>query len=134
MSESKKKEETTPSMSPEEKPGMQDYRSKEKQSSSDMAKRADFDSITTVPTPEGDVQVETKLEVPLEDNKENVKSEQNLPRLKHYQKKNLRLQQFPKKSFQKNRLKVQQGSAREYQTISPSILHTPSVCESIMIL
>src|SRR5918995_1286157 len=117
MSESKKKEETTPSMNPEEKPGLQDYRSKEKRSSSDMAKRTDFDSITTVPTPEGDVQVETKLEVPLENDKENVKSETKSPKVKT-------LSEEEPSSFQKNRLKVQQGSAREYQTISPSILHT----------
>jgi len=76
MSESKKKEETKPSMNPEEEPGLQNYRSKEKRSSSDMAKRTDFDSITTVPTPEGDVQLETRLEVPLENDKENVKSEE----------------------------------------------------------
>src|ERR687889_2485320 len=82
MSESKKKEETTPIMNPEEKPGLQDYRSKEKRSSSDMAKRTDFDSITTVSTPEGDVQVETKLEVPLENDKENVKSETKSPKVK----------------------------------------------------
>jgi hypothetical protein len=82
MSESKKKEETTPSMNPEEKPGLQDYRSKEKRSSSDMAKRTDFDSITTVPTPEGDVQLETRLEVPLENDKENVKSETKSPKVK----------------------------------------------------
>jgi hypothetical protein len=83
MSESKRKKETTPSMNPEEKPGLQDYRSKEKRSSSsDMAKRTDFDSITTVPTPEGDVQVETKLEVPLENDKENVKSETKSPKVK----------------------------------------------------
>jgi hypothetical protein len=121
-------------MNPEEKPGLQDYRSKERQSSSDMVKRTDFDSITTLPTPEGDVQVETKLEVPLENDKENVKSETKSPKVKTLSEEDLRLQQFPMKSFQKNRLKVQQGSAREYQTISPSILHTPSVCESIMIL
>jgi hypothetical protein len=82
MSESKRKKETTPSMNPEEKPGLQDYRSKEKRSSSDMAKKTDFDSITTVLTPEGDVQVETKLEVPLEDNEENVKSETKSPKVK----------------------------------------------------
>jgi hypothetical protein len=82
MSESKRRKETTPSMNPEEKPGLQDYRSKEKRSSSDMAKKTDFDSITTVLTPERDVQVETKLEVPLEDNEENVKSETKSPKVK----------------------------------------------------
>jgi hypothetical protein len=47
--------------------------------------------------PKGDVQVETKLKVPLENNKENVKSETKSPKVKYYQK-NLRLQRFPKKS------------------------------------
>jgi hypothetical protein len=82
MSENKKKEETTPSMNPEERPDLEDYKSKEKQPSSDTAKRTDFTSVTTVPTPEGDVQAETELEIPLEDNKENVKSETKSPRVK----------------------------------------------------
>ena len=82
MSENKKKEETTPSMNPEERPDLEDYKSKEKRPSSDMAKRTDFTSVTTVPTPEGDVQAETELEIPLEDNKENVKSETKSPRVK----------------------------------------------------
>jgi hypothetical protein len=56
-------------------------------------------------TPEGDVQAETELEIPLEDNKENAKSETKSPKVKTYQKKNLRLQQFPKKSFLKDQPK-----------------------------
>ena len=38
--------------------------------------------ISLVPTPEGDVQVETKLEIPVEDNKEDVKSEAKSPKVK----------------------------------------------------
>ena len=51
-------------------------------SASNAAKTTDFDSVTTVPTPEGDVQVETKLEIPVEDNKEDVKSEAKSPKVK----------------------------------------------------
>jgi hypothetical protein len=132
MSESKKKEETKPSMNPEEKPGLQDYRSKEKRSSSDMAKRTDFDSITTVPTPEGDVQLETRLEVPLENDKENVKSETKSPKVKTLSEEEPSITTVSKEELSEK--SSESASAREYQTISPSILHTPSVCESIMIL
>jgi hypothetical protein len=62
----------------EERPDLQDYKSKDKgsvSSISNTAKSTEFDSVTTVPTPEGDVQVETKIEIPVEDSKENVKSE-----------------------------------------------------------
>ncbi len=80
----KKKEETAPSMKPEERPDLEDYKSKDKESSStsDTAKTTDFTSVTTVPTPEGDVQVETELEIPLEDNKETIKSEIKPPKVK----------------------------------------------------
>jgi hypothetical protein len=68
----------------EERPDLEDYKSKDKASgpASNTAKTTDFDSVTTVPTPEGDVQVETKLEIPLEDNKEDVKSEAKSPKVK----------------------------------------------------
>ena len=74
----------TPSMNPEERPNLEDYKSKDKGSSStsSTAKTTNFDSVTTVPTPEGDVQVETELEIPIEDDKENVKSETKSPRVK----------------------------------------------------
>ncbi|HJR46790.1 MAG TPA: hypothetical protein VJ799_01405 [Nitrososphaeraceae archaeon] len=74
----------TPSMNPEERPDLEDYKSKDKGSSStsNTVKTTDFDSVTTVPTPEGDVQIETELEIPLEDNKENVKSETKSPKVK----------------------------------------------------
>jgi hypothetical protein len=69
MSEDKTKGELAPSTNPEERPDLQDYKSKDKgsTSTSNSAKTTDFDSITTVPTPEGDVQVETKLEIPVDD-------------------------------------------------------------------
>lgn len=51
-------------------------------SASNTAKTTDFDSVTTVLTPEEDVQVETKLEIPVKDNKEDVKSEAKSPKVK----------------------------------------------------
>jgi len=63
-------------------------------------------NTTTVPTPEGDVQVETKLEIPVEDNKEDVKSEAKSPKVKNYRKKNLPLQQFPKRNFLKDLMRL----------------------------
>ena len=76
--------EVAPSANPEERPNLEDYKSKGKASgsASNTAKTTDFDSVTTVPTPEGDVQVETKLEIPVEDNKEDVKSEAKTPKVK----------------------------------------------------
>jgi hypothetical protein len=104
MSEEKREEEIAPSMNPEERPNLQDYKSKDKVTPSATGKKTDFTSVTTVPTPEGDVQAETELEIPLENDKENVKSEKP-PKVKHCQKKNLPLQQFLRKSFQKGQLK-----------------------------
>ncbi|CAN5472937.1 hypothetical protein BH18THE2_BH18THE2_34370 [soil metagenome] len=84
MSQNKKKEETARSMNPEERPDLEDYKSKDKESSStsDTAKTTDFTSVTTVSTPEGVVQAETELEIPLENNKENIKSEIKPPKVK----------------------------------------------------
>jgi hypothetical protein len=65
-------------MNPEERPDLEDYKSKDKAT----GKKTDFTSVTTVPTPEGDVQAETDLEIPLEDNKENIKSETKPPKVK----------------------------------------------------
>jgi hypothetical protein len=102
-----------PSMNSEERPNLEDYKSKDKGSSStsNTAKTTDFTSVTTVPTPEGDVQVKTELEIPLENNKENV------PRLKHCPKKNLRLQQFLKKNFLKDQMKC-----KRIVPLSPSVV------------
>jgi hypothetical protein len=76
--------EVAPSANPEERPNLEDYKSKGKASgsASNTAKTTDFDSVTTVLTPEGDVQVETKPEIPVEDNKEDVKSEAKSPKVK----------------------------------------------------
>jgi hypothetical protein len=85
MSEDKTEErEVAPSVNPEERPNLEDYKSKNKASgsASNTAKTTDFDSVTTVPMSEGDVQVETKLEIPVEDNKEDVKSEAKSPKVK----------------------------------------------------
>ena len=70
MSDEKRGEEVAPSMNPEERPDLQDYKSRDKVRPSTTGKKTDFTSVTTVPTPEGDVQAETELEIPLEDNKE----------------------------------------------------------------
>ena len=78
MSEEKREEEVAPGMNPEERPDLQDYKSKDKAT----GKKTDFTSVTTIPTPEGDVQAETELEIPLEDNKENIKSETKPPKVK----------------------------------------------------
>jgi hypothetical protein len=85
MSEEEEKTEgdAAPSMNLEKRPNQADYKSEDGElSSSDTTKTTDFTSVTTVPSPEGDVQVETELEIPLEDNKENVKSEIKPPKVK----------------------------------------------------
>ena len=82
MSEEKREEEIAPSMTPEERPDLEDYKSKDKVMPSATRKKTDFTSVTTVPTPEGDVQAETELEIPLENDKENVKSETKPPKVK----------------------------------------------------
>ena len=53
MSEDKTKGEIAPSTNPEERPDLQDYKSKDKSptSTSNSAKTTDFDSVITVPTP-----------------------------------------------------------------------------------
>ena len=75
-------EDVAPSMNPEERPDLQDYKSKAKVTPSATGKKTDFTSVTTVPTPEGDVQAETELEIPLENDKENVKSKTKPPKVK----------------------------------------------------
>jgi hypothetical protein len=81
MSEDKTEGREVPSsINPEERSNLEDYKSNDK--ASNTSKTTDFDSVTTVPTPDGDVQVETKLEIPVEDNKEDVKSEAKSPKVK----------------------------------------------------
>jgi hypothetical protein len=85
MPEDKAEErDVAPSMNSDERPDLEDYKSKNKGSSSKSTttKTTDFDSVTTVPIPEGDVKVETELEIPIDDDKENVKSETKSPRIK----------------------------------------------------
>jgi hypothetical protein len=54
-----KRGEVAPSTNPEERPDLEDYKSKDKgYNTSNNAKTTDFDSATTVPTPEGDVEVQ----------------------------------------------------------------------------
>jgi hypothetical protein len=82
MSEEKTEGDVAPSINLEKRLNLEDYKSEDRGSSSDTAKTNDFTSVTTVPAPEGDVQAETELEIPLEDNKENVKSEIKPPKVK----------------------------------------------------
>jgi hypothetical protein len=82
MSEEKTEGDVAPSINLEKRPNLEDYKSEDRGSSSDTAKTTHFTSVTTVPAPEGDVQAETELDIPLEDNKENVKSEIKPPKVK----------------------------------------------------
>ena len=116
MSEDKAEgRDVAPSMNPEERPDLEDYKSKNKRSSStsNTAKTTDFDSITTVPTPEGDVQVETELEIPLEDNKENVKSETKSPRVKTLSEEEPSITTVSKEELSQRSDEVQQNRATE---------------------
>ena len=114
MSEDKAEgRDVAPSMDPEERPDLEDYKSKDKRSSStsNTAKTTDFDSITTVPTPEGDVQVE--LEIPLEDNKENVKSETKSPKVKTLSEEEPLITTVSKDELSQRSDEVQQNRATE---------------------
>jgi hypothetical protein len=104
-----------PSMNPEERPNLEDYKSKDKGSSStsNTTKTTDFDSVTTVPTPEGDVQVETELEIPLEDNKENVKSEAKSPKVKTLSEEEPSFTTVSKEELSERSAEVQQNRATE---------------------
>ena len=115
MSEDKAKGDITPSMNPEERPDLEDYRGKDNGSSStsNTIKTTDFDSVTTVPTSEGDVQVETELQIPLEDNKENVKSETKSPRVKIFSKEEPSITTVSKEELSQRSDEVQQNRATE---------------------
>ena len=105
----------TPSMNPEERPNLEDYKSKDKGSSStsNAAKTTDFDSVTTVLTPEGDVQVETELEIPLEDNKENIKSQTKSPRVKTFSEEEPSITTVSKEELSERSAEVQQNRTTE---------------------
>jgi hypothetical protein len=117
MSEDKTEDrEIAPSINPEERPDLEDYKSKDKGSTStstNTAKTTDFDSITTVPTSEGDVQVETKLEIPIEDNKENVKSEAKSPKVKESSEEEPSITTVSKEELSQRSNKVRQNRATE---------------------
>jgi len=108
MSE-EKREEVAPSMNPEERPDLEDYKSKDKVT----GKKTDFTSVTTIPTPEGDVQAETELEIPLEDNKENVKSETKPPKVKTLSEEEPSFTTVSKEELSERSTEVQQGNAAE---------------------
>ena len=116
MSEDKAEwKDVTPSTNPEERPDLEDYRSKDNGSSStsNTAKTTDFDSVTTVPTSEGDVQVETELQIPLEDNKENVKSETKSPKVKTLSEEEPSITTVSKDELSQRSDEVQQNRATE---------------------
>ena len=109
MSEEKREEEIAPSMTPEERPDLQDYKSKDKAT----GKKTDFTSVTTVPTPEGDVQAETELEIPLENDKENVKSETKPLKVKTLSEEEPSFTTVSKEELSERSAEVQQGNATE---------------------
>ncbi|HZB74272.1 MAG TPA: hypothetical protein VE378_05965 [Nitrososphaeraceae archaeon] len=116
MSEDKAEgRDVAPSMDPEERPDLEDYKSKDKRSSStsNTAKTTDFESVTTVPTSEGDVQVETELQIPLEDNKENVKSETRSPKVKTLSEEEPSVTTVSKEELSQRSDEVQQNRATE---------------------
>ena len=112
MSE-EKREEVAPSMNPEERPDLEDYKSKDKVTPSTTGKKTDFTSVTTVPTPEGDVQAETELEIPLENEKENVKSETKPPKVKKLSEEEPSFTTVSKEELSERSAEVQQGNATE---------------------
>jgi hypothetical protein len=109
MSEEKRGEEVAPSMNPEERPDLEDYKSKDQAT----GKKTDFTSVTTVPTPEGDVQAETELEIPLEDNKENVKSEIKPPKVKTLSEEEPSFTTVSKEEISERSAEVQHANATE---------------------
>ena len=114
MSEDKAEgRDVAPSMDPEERPDLEDYKSKDKRSTSNTAKTTDFESVTTVPTSEGDVQVETELQIPLEDNKENVKSETKSPKVKTLSEEEPSITTVSKEELSQRSDEVQQNRATE---------------------
>ena len=113
MSEEKREEEIVLSMNPEERPDLQDYKSKDKVTPSATGKKTDFTSVTTVPTPEVDVQAETELEIPLENHKENVKSETKSPKVKTLSEEEPSFTTVSKEELSERSAEVQQDNATE---------------------
>ena len=113
MSDEKREEENTPSLNPEGRPDLQDYKSKDKVTPSATGKKTDFTSVTTVPTPEGDVQAETELEIPLENDKENVKSETKPPKVKTLSEEEPSFTTVSKEELSERSTEVQQDNATE---------------------
>jgi hypothetical protein len=108
--------EIAPSINPEERPDLENYKSKDKGSTStstNTAKTTDFDSVTTIPTSEGDVQVETKIEIPIEDNKESVKSEAKSPKVKKSSEEEPSITTVSKEELSRRSNEVQQNRATE---------------------
>jgi hypothetical protein len=113
MSDEKRGEEVAPSMNPEKRPDLQDYKSKDKVMPSATGKKTDFTSVTTIPTPEGDVQAETELEIPLEDNKENIKSETKPPKVKTLSEEEPSFTTISKEELSERSAEVQHGNGTE---------------------
>ena len=113
MSEEKREEEIAPSMNPVERADLQDYKRKYKVTPSATGKKTDFTSVTTVPTPEGDVQAETELEIPLENENEKVKSETKPPKVKTLSEEEPSFTTISKEELSERSAEVQQGNATE---------------------
>ncbi len=99
-------EEVASSINSEERPDLQDYKSKDKVTPS-------VTSVTTVPTPEGDVQTETELEIPLENYKENVKSETKPPKVKTLSGEEPSFTTVSKEELSERSAEMQQGNTTE---------------------
>jgi hypothetical protein len=113
MSDEKREEEVAPSMNPEKRPDLQDYKSKDKVTPSATGKKSDFTSVTTVPTSEGDVQAETELEIPLENYKENVKSENKPPKVNALSEEEPSFTTVSKKELSERSVEVQHDNTTE---------------------
>jgi hypothetical protein len=112
MSYEKRGEEIAPSINSKERPDLEDYKSKDKVTPSATGKKTDFTAVTTVPTPEGDVQGETELEIPLK-NKENLKSETKPPKVKALSEEEPSFTTVSKEELSERSAEVQHGNATE---------------------
>jgi hypothetical protein len=107
MSDEKRGEEIAPSINSEERPDLEDYKSKDKVTSSATGKKTEFTSVTTVPTPEEDVQAETELEIPLE------KSETKPPKVNTLSEEEPSFKTVSKEELSERSAEVQNGNATE---------------------
>jgi hypothetical protein len=108
-----KRGEVASSMNSEERHDLRDHKSKDKVTPSATGKKTDFTSVTTVPTSEGDVQAETELEIPLEDYKENVKSETKPAKVTALSEEEPSITTVSKEELSERSAEVQHGNSTE---------------------